>query len=162
DPVPPADDMDSFDGMLFYPREAPLGYTGPSGILSEDVQENSHFVPMPDRWRSGFPEWDRYGKGHPHDFDYPYALGRKWDPYRQNVLKGDYPFIGQHTFFRFTGTALTVQEYRQLPVPTTPFESTSSPNQEEFFGNPNQYFTTNYFKASFEVFHGSAAFKPVD
>jgi|GEM_PF-260889 len=162
DPFPPADDMGGFDGMLLYPLEAPLGYTGPSGILSEDIQEDSHFVPMPDRWRSGFPEWDRYGKGHPHDFDYPYALGRKWDPYRQNVLKGDYPFIGQHTFFRFTGTALTVQEYRQLPVPTTPFESTSSPNQEEFFGNPNQYFTTNYFKASFEVFHGSAAFKPVD
>lgn len=162
DVAPPLDDLDSFEGMLLYPPEAPLGYTGPSGILSEDVQENSHFVPMPDRWRSGFPEWDRYGKGHPHDFDYPYALGRKWDPYRQNVLKGDYPFIGQNTFFRFTGTALTVQEYRQLPVPTTPFESTTNPNQEEFFGNPNQYFTTNFFSASFEIFHGSAAFKPVD
>ena len=48
---------------------------------------------------SGSRTWDRYGRGHPPGTEYPYILGRKVDPYSQNVLKGDYPVIGQHTFF---------------------------------------------------------------
>jgi len=40
-------------------------------------------------------------------FDYPYQLGKWYDPYRQNVLKGDYPIYGQHTFFALTATNST-------------------------------------------------------
>src|SRR5215471_6586231 len=29
--------------------------------------------------------------------------GNCWDPYNQNVLKGDYPILGQNTFLVFTG-----------------------------------------------------------
>ncbi|MCA8998893.1 MAG: HEAT repeat domain-containing protein [Planctomycetaceae bacterium] len=150
------------DYLLAYPVEAPLGYSGPSGVLPEDYQKDGHFVPMEDRWRSGFPDWDRYDKDHPPVDDYPYVKGHWWDPYNQNVLKGDYPVIGQHTFFKLEAEALMVHEYRQLPIPTTPFESTVDPFQEEFFGDPNQYFTTNFLKVSFELFHGNAGFKPFD
>ncbi|MBI3328925.1 MAG: hypothetical protein HYZ81_19755 [Nitrospinae bacterium] len=41
----------------------------------------------------GFPSWERYERR----FEAPYVKGRWWDPYRQNVLKGDYPITGQHT-----------------------------------------------------------------
>lgn len=148
--------------LLMYAPDAPSGYSGKSGVMPVDAQENSHFVPLPDRWRSGYSRWDRYGKGHPAVDDYPLQEGHWWDPYNLNVLKGDYPVVGQHTFLKLTGQINSLQEYRQLPVGTTPFESTVDPKRNEFFGDPNQYFTTNYFKLSVELFHGNASFKPVD
>ncbi len=150
-------------GVLFaYPVEAPLGFSGQSSVVPSEGQESSHFVPMEDRWRSGFPAWDRYGKGHPWVDDYPYVQGSMLDPYNQNVLKGDYPIIGQHTFLTFTGTALSILEARQVPTPTTPFESTGSPDQNEFFGDPNQFLYVQNFIMSFDLVHGDGAFKPAD
>ena len=146
----------------FFPLEAPLGYTGKSGILPTDVQEDAHFVPVTDRWRSGFPDWDRYGDGQPAGVDAPYRKGHWWDPYNLNVLKGDYPVVGQHTFLRITGQLNSLQEYRQLPTPATDFESTARAGEKHLFGNPNQYFTTNLFRLSVELFHGNTAFKPTD
>ena len=149
-------------GTLFaYPMDAPLGFTGQSSIIPEG-QESSHFVPIEDRWRLGFPAWDRYGKGHPPVDDYPYLQGSMIDPYNQNVLKGDYPIIGQHTFLTFTGTALSILEARQVPTPTTPFESTARPGQNEFFGDPNQFLYVQNFFLSFDLVHGDGAFKPAD
>lgn len=144
------------------PTFAPLGYSGKSGIIPVDVQEDEHFVPVTDRWRSGFPDWDRYGDGPPFGVDKPYKKGHWWDPYNLNVLKGDYPVIGQHTFMRITGQLNSTQEYRQVPTPATDFESTAHPGSKQLFGNNNQYFTTNLFRMSVELFHGDTSFKPVD
>ncbi|TWT61495.1 hypothetical protein [Rubinisphaera italica] len=158
-----AEEENLFKGsLLTYPHEAPLGYTGPSGILPKDAQTSSHFVPVEDRWRSGFPDWDRYDKEQPPGIDYPYEHGRWYDPYNQNYLKGDFPILGQHLFMNFTGELESVQEFRQLPVATSPFESTVDPFSDPFFGDPNQYFSSNFFLLSFELFHGNAAFKPID
>jgi hypothetical protein len=158
-PPPPADPPPpSFTGTLVDP---PLGFTGPSGVR-RSVAPNIDFAPVEDRWRIGFPEWDRYNRGHPLLDQYPSVLGRWFDPYAQNVLKGDYPIIGQHTFLNVTGSLLSVQEARQLPTATTPFESTVRPFQNEFFGRPNQYFSTNFLTLSADLFHGDASFKPVD
>jgi hypothetical protein len=148
--------------LLEYFFDPPLGFTGPSGVLPSETQQNSHFAPVEDRWRIGFPEWDRYGKGHPPVDDYPYIEGHWWDPYNQNVLKGDYALVGQHTFLNLTATSLAILEPRQVPTATTPFESEFNPFQPEFFGDPNQFFYTHYFKLSIDVFHGDAAFKPLD
>jgi hypothetical protein len=148
--------------LLRLPADPPLGYTGPSSVLPREAQESSHFVPVEDRWRIGFPAWDRYDQGHPCGKDYPYNEGHWWDPYNQNVFKGDYPIIGQHTFLDITAVDLTLLEARQIPTPTTPFESTTRPNRFEFFGSPNQFFYTNNLSLSFDLFHGDAAFKPVD
>jgi hypothetical protein len=142
--------------------DPPLGYTGPSGILPRDVQEDNHFVPVEDRWRVGFPDWDRYDKGHPVKDDYPFVRGRWWDPYNQNALKGDFPFLGQHTFFEITGSTQAFLEPRQVPTATTPFESTTNPHSEDFFGRPNQFFYAQNFFLSLDLFHGDGAFKPVD
>ena len=149
-------------GTLRLPVLATPGYSGPSGIPSTDAQTDSHFVPMDDRWRTGQPHWDRYGLGSSPVKDVPYEEGELWNPYGQNVLKGDYPIIGQHTFLRLTGEAILINEYRRLPTPTTPFESTANPSQFQFFGDPDQYFTTNFFILRADIAHGNTAFKPDD
>jgi hypothetical protein len=153
---------DPYIPPLLWPVDSPLGYTGPSGILPREMQQDSHFVPMEDRWRIGFPEWDRYGRGHPLTEDYPYEPGNIRNPYRQNVLKGDYPIIGQHNFLTVTATEDLLLEARQVPTPTTPFESTSHPNSAEFFGDPDQFFLQDNMVLSFDLVHGDAAFKPAD
>jgi hypothetical protein len=148
--------------LLTTPVEPPLGYTGPSGILPTESQVDPHFVPVEDRWRIGFPSWDRYGLGHPHQDDYPYVEGHWWDPFNQNVLKGDYPIIGQHTFLNITASTDADFEGRQVPTPAHGFESTARPGEEEFFGKPDQFFYTQFFSVAMDLFHGDAAFKPVD
>jgi hypothetical protein len=150
------------DTMLRWPVEPPLGYAGQSGIWPREEQKNSHFVPMEDRWRIGLPAWDRYGQGHPREFEYPYTEGSLWNPFNQNVLKGDYPILGQHNFFVLTAVENLLVEARQVPTPTTPFDSTGNPNQNEFFGDPDQFFVNNNLVLSLEVNHGDAAFKPAD
>jgi hypothetical protein len=144
------------------PVDPPIGFTGPTGVLPTEGQTDAHFFPVFDRWRIGYPEWDRYGKGHPINDDYPYMPGRVLDPFNQNVIKGDFPIIGQHIFMDLSASALSFQEFRQIPTATTPFESTARPNEENFFGRPNQYFTTNFFSILVDLNHGDAAFKPSD
>jgi hypothetical protein len=161
-PEPPAQEPTAAGPLLQTPVEPTLGFAGPSGVAPRDVQETSDFVPVEDRWRIGFPAWDRYGLGHPPVNDYPYVEGHWWDPFNQNVLKGDYPLIGQHTFLNITATSDTFLAARQVPIATTPFESTARPFEEDFFGRPNQRVLQQNFRLSFDLFHGDAAFKPVD
>ena len=145
-----------------WPFDAPLGFAGESGVLPRDSQESSDFIPIEDRWRIGFPTWDRYDKGHPREDDYPYVEGNIWNPYEQNVLKGDYPIFGQHTFLNVTAIDDQIIEARQVPTPTSPFESTARPGSEEFFGDPDQYFYNHNLVLSLDISHGDAAFKPAD
>jgi hypothetical protein len=151
------------------PRQVPVGYSGSSGILATDCQDDVHFIPMPDRWRGGYPAWDRYGPDHgvfcggdPFEEDAPYARGAWYNPYRQNLFKGDYPIVGQHTFLNISATAFYSFEFRQVPTPTTPFESTNDPFQEEFFGDPDQFFIRNDYRFAVDLTHGDAGFKPAD
>jgi hypothetical protein len=114
------------------------------------------FVPIPDRWNISMPDWDRYGaRG-----DYPYVSGHWWDPYNRNVLKGDYPILGNRTFFVFTGVSDTLLEGRNLPVPVAP--SSARPISEQFFGRGDQYLPVAAFRTSFDLFRGDTAFRPVD
>ena len=142
--------------------QAPLGFTGPSSVVPTEAQNTSHFIPLEDRWRIGSPTWDRYGKGHPVGDDYPFVQGAWYDPYNQNVLKGDFPIAGQDIFLKLQIKQLNLFEYRQTPIPTTPFEATQNPFQNEFFGNPNQFLFAQYNSVGFDLFQGDAAFKPAD
>jgi len=143
------------------PFDAPAGFTGRSSVRPSTTAGQG-FIPVEDRWRIGMQAWDRYGNNHPRLDDYPFAEGNVGNPFKQNVLKGDYPIIGQHTFLNLTATNQSVFEFRQIPTATTPFEVTQRPNSEEFFGRPNQFITQEFIKLSFDLFHGDAAFKPVD
>jgi hypothetical protein len=138
-----------------------LGFAGPSSVLPR-AGKNDEYEAMEDRWRIGFPEWDRYGNGHPRVADVPYQPGQVFDPYRQNVLKGDYPIYGQHTFFNFSLLSSTLFEGRMIPTATTPFESTARPFTTDFFGRSGQFVFSELVTPSFDLFHGDASFKPVD
>ncbi len=95
--------------------------------------------------------------------DYPGIKGAWWDPYNQNVLKGDYPIRGQHTFLNLTAISRTLFEARQLPTPTTPFEATRNPGAAEFFGDPDSFTFVQDTSLAIDLFHGNtASFKPVD
>jgi hypothetical protein len=155
---PPAEVAAEFRETL----DVPLGFSGRSSVAPREGPSSLEFTPMEDRWRIGFPSWDRYGKGHPPFDDYPYVTGHWWDPYNQNVLKGDYPLFGQNTFFNITAQSRTIAEFRQVPIPTTPFESTERAFSQPFFGRPNQGAVNQYFSLSFDLFHGDTAFRPFD
>ncbi len=141
---------------------APLGFAGQSGVLPRDPLVSPDAAPIEDRWRLGFPEWDRYGKGHPGQDEYPYTEGNPWNPYNQNVLKGDYPIIGQNTFLEITAESFLDLEAREVPTGATEFESTARPAQLNVFGRPAQFAYSQNFSFSVDLFHGDAGFKPVD
>lgn len=120
-------------------------------------QTDSEFVPLEDRWRLGLPKWDRYPG---REGEYPWVEGHWWDPYNQNVLKGDYPILGNETFFIFNAISDTLFEPRR--VPTGSGISTGDPGQKEFFGQSDQLIFNQNLVLSFELFHGNTAFKPRD
>ncbi len=115
------------------------------------------FVPVPDRWKLRLPEWRRYQN---QDGEYPYVQNRGFDPYDQNVLKGDLPVIGDDIFMVLTAVSETPIEYRVLPTPSG--VSAEAPGSESFFGNGSQYALLPSAIFSFELFKGSTAFKPRD
>ena len=124
---------------------SPLGFAGEpltGRPKPPPSQTDTEFVPFEDRWRIPLPRWNRYPD---RPGQYPYVEGHWWDPYNQNVLKGDYPILGQHTFLDIKATSLAIFEERQVPTPTTPFESTTRSTREEFFGSPNQFAYNHYF-----------------
>jgi len=167
EPEPPGPDdaidlAPEWDPFFQYSRNMPAGFTGRSGIVPREGQQSAHFVPMEDRWRIGVPDWDRYGKDHPITDDYPYDLGSLLNPYKQNVLKGDYPIVGQHTFLNITVANVTLTEFRQVPTPQNPFEVQQNPGNFDQFGDPNQIFITNNTIISFDLSHGDSSFKPAD
>jgi hypothetical protein len=125
---------------------------------SAQARPDKSFVPIVDRWRIGFPDWDRYTLSTPGEYQYQH--GHWWDPYNQNMLKGDYPVVGQHTFLDLTGVSDTIWEMRRLPTPSN--VSTAQPGSQDFFGGGDQVFAIQNFITAFDLFHGDAGFKPLD
>ena len=105
-------------------------------------------VPVPDRWWIPF---SYYPLNEPGSLE---------DPYHQNLLKGDYPIIGQNTFLSLTGRSDTTFEARRLPTPSN--VSTNQARNPDFFGGGDQLFLNQDFAATVEVYHGETAFRPRD
>ncbi|MGH7896311.1 MAG: hypothetical protein ACREQQ_00040 [Candidatus Binatia bacterium] len=138
---------------------APLGFAGQNLRKQPPPSEtDSEFIPFEDRWRIPLPRWNRY-PGRPGD--YPFVEGHWWDPYNQNVIKGDYPIYGNEIFFIFTGIWDTLFEGRRLPTPGG-LSVSSSEKSEEFFGRLDQFVFNQNWVFAFEIFRGNTAFKPRD
>ncbi len=136
----------------------PLGYARPGDAPAtrtpRDLFENEST--RPDRWRVGMPAWERGSKS-----DSPYDQGSWWDPYHQNVLKGDYPLPGtQNTFMLLEATSLSLAESRKVPTPTSVFPRGA--NDAAFFGKPHQTLLAETVQVTLDLFQGETAFKPVD
>jgi hypothetical protein len=120
------------------------------------VQTSPDFVPIPDRWRIGLPDWNRYER----PLDAPYVKGHWWDPYNQNVLKGDYPVFGQKYFLNVSAISDTLLELRRIPLPSN--VAAADPGKAEFFGSGDQIFLNQNVILSLEFFKGDTAFRPRD
>ncbi len=132
----------------------PTGFSGRAAPAEFPPRE---LVPLPDRWRVGWPAWDRYpGTAHERQ----YIRGHWWDPYDLNLLKGDYPLLGQHTFLAFTAESDTLVEGRRLPIPSD--VSSARPDSQPFFGRGEVLTVQQNFLLSLDLFHGDAGFKPRD
>jgi hypothetical protein len=103
---------------------------------------------MTDRWRIVPP---------------PYELDERsrgpLDPYNQNVLKGDLPWLGDDTFLVLTGISDSMAEARALPTPSG--VSTARPGSFRFFGREGQGVFVQNAIVSADLFQGDTTFQPV-
>jgi len=124
-----------------FDEERPPGSERIPSIPPSEVEDRLIFEPVPDRWRIGYKR-------------------NIIDPYNQNVLKGDYPILGQNTFFVFTGISDTLAEFHTLPVPSG--ISAARPDSFDFFGRNRQIIFRENLLLRFELYYGDTAFKPPD
>ena len=88
----------------------PTGFGGRKSVASAP-QTTPDRRETRDRWRIGFPEYDRYGDRGARGRDIPFKKGHWWDPYNQSVLKGDYPVKGNKTFLILSASPTDVPPY---------------------------------------------------
>jgi hypothetical protein len=117
-----------------------------------------------DRWYIDIPVWQRYNNtdGSPNsniESPYQYKSNDIWDPYRQSVLKGDKPVLGQDIFLTLTATSFTSYEARDIPTPAG--VSTSQANSSEFYGQGNQQEVDQFATFSVDLFKGETVFQPL-
>ena len=102
-------------------------------------------IPVPDRWRIV----DALGVG-----------GQWWDPYNQNVIKGDRPILGTNDWFLdLTGISDSVAELRSFPTPVS-IQTTQRPGSLDVFGQADSGLYTQTFIAGADIYKGSTAYKP--
>ncbi len=174
-PVEAAADEDSMlpavpapSGVI--PEMSPQGFAGrgPYDLTWPNHVVERPTVALPDRWRIGWPEWDRYGRQAPSDpllmnvsgGDSPYTLGNPLNPYDRSLLKGDYPIVGDDIFLTVTAVSDTLFNFRELPTPSG--GSAQDPGAFDFFGDGDQLFISQTGLLSFDLFQGATAFRPVD
>ncbi|MFN8390308.1 MAG: hypothetical protein U0136_08470 [Bdellovibrionota bacterium] len=103
----------------------------------------SSFVPVPDRWRQ-------------------FYVGKWYDPYNQNIWKGDLPMFGEPGEEWFVEASLisdTLIERRKTPTPVG-FASTHSAESTDVFGNYLQTEFQQYIIPAIAFIRGNTTFKP--
>jgi hypothetical protein len=145
--------------LVNIPGRQPLGAAGQDSVASEPQTQNDR-RPARDRWRIGFPEYDRYGDKGARGRDIPFQRGRWYDPYNQSWIKGDYPIIGNKTFMVLSAVSSTTVDLSRTPKPSD--VSSVRTGSAEFFGKPEQLTVNQIFQVTFELFHGDSTFKPRD
>ena len=117
----------------------PLGAAGAKTVAPVDPATDE-FIPLPDRWRLGWPRHDRYQPKR----QTPFVEGNLFDPYNQNLLKGDYPISGNHTFLNLNLQSVSVFNPRTVAA---------AGRRDQFFTNQNLVFGA-------EIFKGDTVFEP--
>ena len=145
--------------LVNVPPRQPLGAAGRTSVESEP-QTQSDRREVRDRWRIGFPEYDRYGDKGARGRDIPFRRGRWYDPYNQSWLKGDYPIFGNKVFMIFSAVSSTTTELSRTPRPSD--VSTARHGSAEFFGQPEQLAVNQIFQLTFEMFQGDSTYRPRD
>lgn len=118
----------------------------PGAVNPAPVDQAGSFVPVPDRWRI----MESLGINTPW-----------YDPYNQNILKGDKPVFGKDWFFALGGISDTLIEPRGIPTPVGP-QSSPEPGSNDVIGDTDQVIFAQTFITSFLLYKGDTAFKPPD
>ncbi len=118
----------------------------------------SDSVPEPDRWRIGFAPWQRYTSGNT-ETPYESPVTALWHPYKQSLLKGDAPIIGQDIFLDLTAESETEFEARRVPTPSG--VSSAQAGSSDFFGRSEEISVQNNLSFSLDLFKGETVFQPV-
>jgi hypothetical protein len=141
--------------VLAAPGVRPAAAQSPADAAADGAAADSAAAPpiaefeeMEDRWSIKPPPYELNVQGH------------WYDPYNQNKLKGDYPIIGQNTFFVLTATGEGIGELARVPLPSG--ISTDNPLSEPFFGDPDRIVFRQNLKLTLELYHGQTAFRPRD
>lgn len=116
--------------------------------------------PRPNRYRVPFMPWRRYTGGTLTEQPFGRPDPALWHWYRQSVLKGDVPVIGQDIFLNLTASSSTEFEAKRVPTPS--MISAAVPGQSEFFGRSEQISIQNNLAFSALLFRGETAFKPLE
>ncbi|HYX31003.1 MAG TPA: carboxypeptidase-like regulatory domain-containing protein [Pyrinomonadaceae bacterium] len=145
--------------LVKVPARVPLGAAGRTSVESQ-TQTQSDRREVRDRWRIGFPEYDRYGDKGGRGRDIPFRRGGWYDPYNQSWLKGDYPIFGNKVFMIFSAISSTTTELSRTPKPSD--VSSARNGSAEFFGKPEQLAVNQIFQLTFEMFHGDSTYRPRD
>src|SRR6266446_2333804 len=115
---------------------------------------------VPNRWALEQPDYRRY----PQYGEYVYTKHRWYDPFNRNRFKGDEPIwpelLGQQVFLNITASTESFFDGRRVPSPSN--VSSERPGSSGFFGKGEQSFFDQTIRFTFDLFHGDAAFKPVD
>ena len=130
----------------------------PGEETAEPAATGSDRREVRDRWRYAFPEYDRYGDKGARGRDIPFRRNAWYNPYDRNVLKGDYPIIGNKYFMILSGVSTTGVEIRRTPSGNN--VSSHDPNSNNFFGRPESFSLNETVQLSFEFFKGETVFKP--
>lgn len=105
----------------------------------------SEFLSAPDRWTM---------------FD----QGKWYDPYNQNILKGDLKFFGTDAkpwFLNLGAMSDTLFERRHLPT-TVGNQSNKHPESTDVFGNFGQRFVSQNVRLELSLIKGNTVFRPPD
>ncbi|MEO8803680.1 MAG: hypothetical protein ABI304_07430 [Rudaea sp.] len=123
-----------------------ISIVNPDGVEPAPVDQAGAFIPVPDRWRI----METLG------FKFPW-----YDPYNQNILKGDKPIDGKDHFLVLTGISETIIEPRSIPTPVG-IQGTGRPGELDVFGHVNQLIFKQNLIASADYYEGDTTFKPPD
>lgn len=127
-------------------------------LSQQGIGYPTNSLPEPSRWRIGFAPWRRYTAGST-ETPYESPVTMLWHPYKQSLLKGDAPIIGQDIFLDLTAESETVFEAKRLPSPSG--ISASQPGSAEFFGQSEVISVINNFSFAVDLFKGDTSFQPV-
>jgi len=131
-----------------HPYEPPAQFkiVNPNGIPPAPIDQAGAFIPVPDRWRI----METLG------FKYPW-----YDPYNQNIWKGDKPIDGKDRFLSINVISDTILQPRTVPTPVGP-QASSQPGANDTLGRVRQnVFATNLILSA-DYYKGDTTFKPPD
>ena len=129
-----------------HPYEPPPDFPiqNPDGVAPAPIDQVGSFLPVPDRWRI----MESLG------YKFPW-----YDPYNQNIWKGDKPIDGKDHFLALNFISDTILQPRSVPTPVGP-QASSSPGQNDVLGRVNQDVFATTLIASADYYKGDTTFKP--